>query len=287
MVSKRWGVKAAEVTLVPVVDVSVALMCGVVASDRFAWEGIQLLRIWIVWLIVDIVFGLVFAQWRILKGVDLQEVFEGGSGRPPRLFPYAVSGSPGARLAQALEGFVSLWGEVVWPLAGRVALTAILGAAIALAMATFLGRETLAVVALGLILGVGLMVACDERETLSRWLRFLRLSLAWMLGARVLGPLAVPIVGLALLMGLGAYAREGLDTGGQRGFVHLLRLTNWAFVLILLLSQQPVLAMVIVIASLVETMWCGEQPLREERSLVYSIPWFASAFTVALAVTRW
>ncbi|MFO7916511.1 MAG: hypothetical protein R6V13_00320 [Anaerolineae bacterium] len=268
-------------------DVSVALICGVVASDRLVWSGIQLLRVWIVWLIADIIFGLIFAQWRILKGIDLQEALEGIEGDSPVLFPYAVSGSPGARLARATDEIVLQWGDVVWPLAGRAALTAILGAALALAMATFLGRKILAIVALGLMFGVILIVVCGERETLSRWLCLLQVSVAWLLGARALGPLAMPTVGLALLMGLGAYAREGLDTGGQRGFFGLLWITNWSFILILLVSQQPALAMAIVIASLAEAMSRGGQFLGTGSSPLCNAPWFASALTVALAVTRW
>ncbi|MFP3895751.1 MAG: hypothetical protein ACLFV5_02775 [Anaerolineales bacterium] len=285
--SEKVEAKTTEVVLVPVLDVSVALVCGVVASNRFVWSGIQLLRIWIAWLVADIVLGLVFAQWRVLKGVNLQEILERERGGSPMLFPYAVSGSPARRLTRAIDGLVSQWEEVVWPRAGRAALTAILGAALALAMATFLGPEMLAIVALGLVFGVGLMVACDERDALSRWLRFLQISLAWILGTRVLGPLTSPTVGLALLMGLGAYAREGFGVGGERGFFRLLRLTNWSFILLLLLSQQPALAVVIVIASLAEAMSCEEEPLRGGRSPLCSVPWFASALTAALAVTRW
>lgn len=276
----------AGVALVPLVDVAVALVCGVVASDRFVWSGIQLLRIWIVWLIADIVLGLVFDQWRVLKEVNLQDTLEGGGDGSLSLFPYAMSNSPGAQVSRAMDEFISQW-EVVWPLVGRAALTAILGAVLALAMATFLGREILAIVAFGLIFGVGLVVTCNEREILSRWLCFLRLSLAWVLGAGALGPLALPTMGLALLMGLGAYGREGLGTEGRWRFIRLLRVTNWSLVFILLLSQQPVLAIVVVIASLAESTSRGYQSSEIEKSLLYKIPWFAGALTTALAVTRW
>jgi hypothetical protein len=288
LVSEGTRAKASSViALAPSVEVSLALTCGVIASDRFALDDAQLLRMWIAWLVVDIVIGLVFAQWRVLKGADLSQVVKGAEGETRVLFPYAVSGSPGARLSRSINGFVSQWEETVWPLAGKAGLTAILGAALALAMATFLGRTILAIVALGLVFGVGLVVACGEREVLSRWLRFLHVSLAWLVGGRLLGPLRMPVVGFALLMGLAAYVREGLGAGGSAGFVWFLRITNWSLVLMLLFTQQPALAFVIAIGFLAEAMSRGERGLKANGYTLYKIPWLVSMLTVALAVTRW
>jgi hypothetical protein len=264
--------------------VSLSLICGVIASDRFSWGSAQLLRVWIAWLVVDIVFGLISAQWQFLKAVDLSQVLTGEESEALALFPYAVSGSPAARLSHAINGFVSQWRGAVWPLAGKAGLTAVLGAALALAMATFLGREVLGIVALGLLFGVGLVVACGERDSLSRWLRFVQVSLAWGVGGRLFGSLRMPLVGLALLMGLGAYARDGFDIEKSAGFTHFLQITNWSLVVTLLLFRQPALALVTAIGSLAEAMSRGGQA--HERVL-HRIPWLVSMVAAALAVTRW
>ncbi|MEA3407953.1 MAG: hypothetical protein U9R48_07730 [Chloroflexota bacterium] len=286
--SERTGARTtAAVTLAPSVDASIAVICGVISSGRFVWSEAQILRLWVVWLIVDIILGLILAQWRTLKAVNLQQVLGDGEGHPRGLIPYSVSGSPGAHLAQAMNRVVSQWQDAVWPLAGRAALTAILGAVLALAMATFLGREILGLVAFGLVFGVGLIVVCREREVLSRWLHFLQVSLAWLAGGRALGPLAMPAVGLALLMGLGAYAREGFETGERSGFFRLVWVTNWSLVLTLLLSQQPVLAVVVGVTSLAEAMSRGESGVKAGLPLLHNVGWFVSMFIAALAVTRW
>jgi len=239
------------------------------------------------WLIADVVCGYILSQLIALKRASR-------SGNSPSraqeirsftlVIPYALPGSPGQRLAERINGFVGQWRSQIWPQAGLCGVTALVGAGLALVVASYLGRESLAVLSFGLLLAAGLMILAgrDERALLS-WLDGVHLALAWALGYLALAPWRGPAMAVAALVGVHAYARTRLGEG-YRGPVRWFLRATWAsLILALLIARQPILAALVAVASLAEGMSYGAVRLARPSRL----GWLLSLLVVALAMPYW
>lgn len=254
-----------------------------------------MLRIAATWLVADVTLGCVFAQWVALKRIVLQGglVYEPASS----FIPYAAPGSPGQRLVDWVSACIVQRQNQTGPRAGRLGMTAILGTSLALVIMTYLGREMLAATGGGLLLGL-LMVVVERRdaESLSRGLNGLHVALAWSLGHLALAPWRLSSLGLAVLAGVGVYARARLEQGESIATLWLQRTVCWILVAVLLLAQQPVLSAIVATATLAGHILDRQIPVSPlaDTSIAADPPtslgrlsWLVVMSSVALAVTYW
>ena len=237
-------------------------MCGALASGLAARpEGLGLLA---GWLAVDAALGYVFRQLRALKGPASAGQVDVASSRWQRLRDVATT-------------------------AGPRAISALTGSGVVLVLATYVGRQSLLVAAVGLFAGaLATLLTVDDRPALERVLAGLHVSAAWLMGHAALAPLTGASWGLALVAGLATYARRlpAARLGGARW------LLRWAWALWLLASiqgRQPLVTAVVAAGALAELMNQGIDrdaagwltPVGQRAS------WWAATVLVALASTRW
>jgi len=239
--------------------------CGAVASGLSAWEGIHALRLIAVWLVADTTLRFVFRQLTALKAAA------------------SIRSQPGDH-----AGHLGLSGA--WRRTGPHAWNVLLGAALALTLATYVGRQPLVVAAVTLLAaGVLALLSYHDAARCRRWLHGLSVSAAWLMGHAALGPLNGLSVGLALLAGVAAYARTVAPDHGREAWWVL----RWAWTLLIVASiqaRQPVVTAVLAIAALGEAMSreIGDPttagPLNSARRRAN---WLVSLAVTALASTYW
>lgn len=268
----------------PSLEVSWALVCACLATGSFPRTSASALRILTTWFIADIVCGYVLAQLVALKRASLANAAPSRANKARSfalIIPYALPGSPGQRLADLVSELIDQWWSRIWPQAGLCGLAALVGAGLALVVASYLGRESLAVLSSGLFLAAGLTILAgrDERALLS-WLRGVHFALAWALGYLALAPWRGLSMAVAALVGLHAYARVRLEGDCKRPARWLLWATWVGFVLALFMARQPILAVLVAVASLAEGMsYKAARPSR--------LGWLLSLLVVALAMPYW
>ena len=289
----------APLTLRPTLQATWALICGCVASGLLRGDGATLLRVTATWLIADATLGSVLAQLLALKRAALAYSGSRSGDEPPLLVmvPYAAVGSPGYRLALRLDEHIARWRQWIWPHAGRSGVMALVGTGLSLVVATYLGRTMLAAVSAGL-LAAALCAALAGRDqaSLARWFSGLHLALAWALGYLALATWRGPWLGLALLVGLYAYARERLKAEEGRG-ARWLVMAIWAvWVVMLLAARQPILAAAVASASLLDALAVGEgasavhaagDRLARYGAHTGRLGWFLATLLTAMAVAHW
>ena len=240
-----------------------AAVCGYLASGPGHWGGINALRAIAAWLLADAILGCIFAQ---LIAIGRLSPLQDGPDREGVAvsfgvgIPYAAVGAPGYRLMRLVTGRVRRWRERIWPRAQPHALTAIVGAGLALVMAAYLGPKTLALAAGGILSAACLAVLARRNEAfLVRCLAGLHPALAWSLGHTSVAPWRASLLGVSALFGLGAYARTRLTVGRCAGAVWLLGAIWVVLVMVLLVVGQPILAAMAAIAALVDNMSAGSR----------------------------
>ena len=246
----------------PSLDATWALLCGAVASGAWRWDGGSLLRLVAMWLVADVALGYVHAQLVALKRASRVHAARRGADDPLYarfVFPYASPGSPGERIAEHVNEVLALWHAWRSPHGGHAGLAALTGVTVALVVAAYMGRQVLAAASGGLLLAalIALLSGRDE-GFLGRWLSGLHVALAWALGSLVFAPWRLPTLALGVLVGLGAYARQRLQARGDALMLSLLGLIWASLVFVLLWARQPILAMLVAVAALVERMASGQ-----------------------------
>ena len=298
---RRDDGKALLIALRPSLEATWALCCGCLAAGSSPWSGATGFRVLATWLIADVVLGCVLAQLLALKRVSLAVNGPTGAAKASSfafVIPYAEPGSPGQRLAEALNGHVAQWKSSIWPRAGRCGVTALVGTGLALVVATYLGREILATLSGGLLLAATLTVLAGrgtERFTgnsepvLASWLGGLHLALAWALGYLALASWQGPPMAIAALVGLHAYSSIRLRERQGGPALWLLRATWGILILALLMARQPILAAPVAMGALAESMSYGPLPRDYDHARPYPSRrgWLLAMLCVSLAVTYW
>ena len=290
---RRTDDKAMPIVLRPSLEASWALLCACLAARSFPWTGASGLRVLAAWLVADVVCGCILTQLVALKRASLASASPIGAASSCSFtftIPYAVPGSPGQRLAELVNGHVAQWQSQIWPRAGRCGITALVGAGLALVVATYLGRETLAVLSAGLLLSAALAVLAGRNVVaLASWLGGLHLTLAWALGHLTLAPWRGPSMAVAVLIGLHAYARMRLGERQRSPALWLLRATWAILILALLVTRQPILAALVAMAALAEGMfyWASHPDRAYTQSYPSRLGWLLTMLFVALAAPYW
>ncbi|MGI5915630.1 MAG: hypothetical protein ACOX9A_04185 [Anaerolineae bacterium] len=277
--------RATPIVLRPSLEATWAIVCGLVAAGYFRWDGSHALAIVATWLVVDAVLGCVFEQLVALKRTGWQQIVSDDDTDPPLVhLPYAAPASPGRRLIRQVSAYARHWRDQIWPTSGRHGVTALFCTGLALIVTTYLGRIMLAAASVGLLLAALMAIlAQSNADALERWLSGLHVTLAWSMAGLIVGSWSAVSFGLALLAGLGTYARVWVYTGPNNSATaaRFLRIVWWCLVLILLLAKQPILAMVVAVAALAERARDGQLPV------IGRMGWLAAILVAALAANYW
>jgi hypothetical protein len=288
--SGRAEGRVAPVTLGPSLQYTCALLCGYLAAGLGPGDGVAILRLVAIWLLADATVGYVLAQlvavrvcvWdSVTRSEQQATAYSSPLCSSLRMaLPYAAEGSPGARLAVWLSSRVARCRDQVGARALTHGLAAVVTSGLVLVIATYLGRETLALAGFGLFSAAGVMVLSGKDvDLVRRWFAGLHVALAWQLGYVVLAPWNYLALGIAALAGLGTWARTRLTQGDSAIARWLSTAVQVVWIFLLLLRGQPVLAASLAILTLGERI---AQP-----SLRSHLAWLLSMALVALGARYW
>jgi len=298
---RRDDGKALLIALRPSLEAAWALFCGCLAAGSSPLSGATGFRVLATWLIADVVLGCVLAQLLALKRASLAgdgPTEAASASSSAFVIPYAEPGSPGQRLAEALNGHIAQWKSSIWPRAGRCGVTALVSTGLALVVSTYLGRETLATLSGGLLLAATLTILAGRgidrftgspETALASWLGGLHLALAWALGYLALASWQGPPMAIAALVGLHAYSNIRLRERQGGPALWLLWAIWGILILTLLMARQPILAVPVAMGALAESMFYGALPRDRDYARSYSsrLGWLLAMLCVSLAVTYW
>jgi len=170
-------------------------------------------------------------------------------------------------------------------------MAALTGCGILLVLTTYIGRQPLLVAAAALFCGALVtLLAADDGALQWRVMSGVQVAAAWLLGHSALAPLNGGTLGLALLMGLAAYARL---LAGSRPLAAR-RILTWAWIILVVASiqgRQPVVTAAVAVGGIAERMQGGQRAARSGGRWLSQFqqwaPWLAATALTALAATHW
>ncbi len=266
-----------------------AAVCGAVASGQMGLEAQSLLLLLLVLFLVDPVLGGV--RWLVL-GTDWFTPFAGGhlsrEDIPSKSLPYTSPGSPGYRASRYLAGVLAWWRRDFRPHVGTEFLSLILTLALAIMLASLLGRSIALLTLVAFALMVVVLFTSRWHGAISLSLRaILELGLPWLMGHLAFGSLNLKSVAFALAYTVAYCARFVLLNGRQRAAMYLLNGSQIVAVALLIIVKKPILAGVAGLLLLPQLLlqpflWRGEA---EWWYLQRSQPWLiAGMLTAGLAI---
>jgi hypothetical protein len=203
-----------------------AVLCGALASNRFRWEGGDLLTLVMAMLLADLAWG---SLWDLAAGIDwfrpLAENWPPAHPAQVAVLPYTQPNSPGGRLFRGLNRLVGWWRESFWPAAGSALLGVLAAAALATVLTLLLpARLRLLNAVLVALAGLG-MVRRRRGRFLLAGEAATQVGLGWLAGHLAFAEMSNPSLALALAFALAVWgsmrvARElaaglWLQDGGQ------------------------------------------------------------------------
>lgn len=112
-----------------------AVLCGVLASNRFRWDSNDLLTLALLLFLTDLAWG---SLWDLAVGTNWFRLLSERSSPAPGVklvaLPYTRPGSPGGRLFLAMSRLSGWWRTDFWPTAGPVVLGSVTAAILALVL---------------------------------------------------------------------------------------------------------------------------------------------------------
>ena len=221
-----------------------AALCGAVASGQMGLEAQSLLLLSLVLFLVDPVLGGV--RWLVLS-TDWCTPFAGGhlsrGEIPSKSLPYTSPGSPGYRASRCLAGVLAWWRRGFRPHVGTQFLSLILALALAIILASLLGRLITFLTLVALALMAVVLFSSRWRGAISFSLRaLLEFGLPWLMGHLAFGSLNFESVAFALTYTVAYYARSVLLNGRRRAATYLLNGSQMVAVALLIIVKEPILA---------------------------------------------
>jgi hypothetical protein len=221
-----------------------AALCGAVASGQMGLEAQSLLLLLLVLFLVDPVLGGVAG---LVFGTDWFAPFAGGhlsrGEIPSKSLPYTSPGSPGYRASRWLAGVLAWWRRDFRPHVGTEFLSLILTLAVAIMLASLLGRLVTLLTLVALVLMAVVLFSSRRRGAISFPLRaILELGLPWLIGHLAIGSLNWESVAFALAYTVAYYARLVLLDGRRRAATRLLNSSQVVAVALLIAVKEPILA---------------------------------------------
>jgi hypothetical protein len=223
-----------------------AVVCGIVASNAFAWTGHDVLIGALAILLADGVWatvwwGLVETDWpQLLLRWDTVT-----ADPPQRAWPLARTGSPADRAQRWLARFNAWWRSEVWPQTGTPILSALVSIALGIVLSAVIGWQALTL-SLGAfaLTQIGLVLKLKRGGAPHLVHGILNITLAWVLGHAAFDQLNPFSLGVALLFAVSYGSSLHLAYGGQavRGWL----LPQLLLVVLLVLLQQPIAAFALI-----------------------------------------
>jgi hypothetical protein len=202
-----------------------AMLCGVIASGDFSWQGADWLRMALLVLLVDGCWGTLWAalgstnwaaplhQWR---------TWEFGERTPKP--PYTLPDSPGDRILSWVGLFRAWWRHLFWLDCGPAISAIIITLPMTVLLGTLLGQEMLLLsTAAVAAMQAGTIGSRGRGTTAPEWNALIGVALPWLAGHAAFGPLTPSSSLLALILALawgGAWRVESprgrfVAAGGQ------------------------------------------------------------------------
>jgi hypothetical protein len=265
-------------------------LCGALASGGVTLLAAPLLRLALLALLVDVVWG---GLWSALMATDwatsLRCWRNWRRGTPVRLLPYTSPDGPAGRLARSLGHLRSWWAESAGPTLGPTLAGLALLLPLALVVAGVLGVRPLLVtlLAITLLQFIFAWTGGDERPVPGPQALY-EITLPWLAGHVLFAPPALPSIALALAYAL-SYA------GGLRLAQTWPGLARWnlgqiAAAVVLVAVRQPTAAGVVGLLFMGQAMLQpglfdeeADQvdPTAAARFLRWAQPWLMGAMLVA------
>jgi hypothetical protein len=223
-----------------------AVVCGIVASNAFAWNGRDVLIAALAVLLADGVWatvwwGLVETDWpQLLARWKTIEVAE-----PRQAWPLARPGSPADRTQRWFARFSAWWDSEVWPNAGTPILSALVSIVLGVVVSAVIGWQalTLSLGALALT-QIGLLLELTRGRAPHLIHGFLNVGLAWALGHAAFNQWGVLSFAVAFLFAVAYGSSLSLAHGGQSTRSWLL--PQLIAIVLLVLLQQPIAAFALI-----------------------------------------
>jgi hypothetical protein len=217
-----------------------AVICGVIASGAFVWNGRDILIAALALVLADgawatVWWGLVETNWPdLMAGWNTVHVERDAP-------TYALRGSPAHRSQHWLAHFHVWWQTIARPQAGTPVLSALFSTILAVLLSAVIGWQALTL-SLGALALIQLGVIGRVRGRSTTLLQgSLDVGLAWLLGHAVFSPLSVLSALTALIFSF-AYASV-LDLARGQSSIRRWLLPQLIMVAVLILIQEPLTAM--------------------------------------------
>ncbi len=259
-----------------------AALCGVLASGNFDWRSQDWLRLALLILLVDGVWG---TLWAALGGTNwatpMRRWRNWRFGQALTPLPYTLPSSPGDQTARWLGHLRTWWRDIFWPTCGpafsaaivAIPMLAVLGALLGIESA-LLSMAALAVMQLGLAWDGG-------RGSISPgWDALIAVTLPWLAGHAAFAPLTLHSFGLALALALAWGAAWRADLAGER----IVGIGAQILSAVLLATLYRPLAagtvLLLMIPQLAMFPWFSERQVAA-RYARYARPWLMAAMLIA------
>jgi hypothetical protein len=221
-----------------------AALCGAVASGQMGLEVQSLLLLLLVLFLVDPVLGGVCG---LVLGTDWFAPFAGGhllrGEFSSKLLPYTSPGSLGYRISRWLAGVGAWWRRDFRPHIGTEFLSLMLTLAVAIIVASLLGRLVTLLTLVAFVLMAVILFSSRWRGVTSFSLRaILELGLPWLIGHLAFGSLKWESVAFACAYTVVYYACFVLLDGRWRTATRLLNGSQIVAVALLIIVKEPILA---------------------------------------------
>jgi len=259
-----------------------AMLCGVLASNAFDWQGGDWLPLALLPLLVDAGWG---TLWAALAGTDWAHAFRRWrtwqKNRPAVRLPYTLPGAPGDRISRWLGRLSAWWQEVFWPACGHAVRAAVIAVPLTALVATILGPELLllSVAALALM-QLGVIWVSGRGVVPSGWDGLIAVALPWLAGHSTFGAVTLPSAGLATLFALAWGSAWHTTSGRARIVLVVTQLLSGAFLIVLRRPLAAGMLFLLLLPQMVLLPWVRFD-LPANRFVRHTRPWLMVAMTVA------
>lgn len=217
-------------------------LCGALASNRFKWDGGDLLTLALVLLLADLAWG---SLWDLAVGTDWRRLLAGSwsSARPASLaaLPYTQSDSPGGRLIRGLNRLVGWWREAFWPAAAPTLLGLLAGVALTTVLTLLLPERLRPLnIALVVLIAVGAVQRWRGQTSLAGQ-ALVQVGLSWLAGHGAFAEVSQVSIALAISLAVAAWGVFRVMEG-RSGGLWLLDGGQVIVVALLAVLKQPLAA---------------------------------------------
>jgi len=186
-----------------------AVLCGVVASGRFSWDGQDWLRLALLILLVDGGWGTI---WSALGATDWATPLQRWRQSPSdeeadntsiAVLPYTLPDAPGGRVRRVLGRLHAWWRDEARPNCGSSLQALVIALPVTALLGALLGPQLLLLSLAALALSqLGVLWEAGRGVVPPGWDALIAVTWPWLAGHVAFGPVTLPSAGLAALFAL-------------------------------------------------------------------------------------